>query len=1052
MPEQYYPAMSRSVKKILLKILKRSFITIGVVLLLLIAVPMLFPQAINRKITRWANSNLNGKIAFSGTRLSFFKHFPSLTLTLDNVIINGAAPFENDTLIVAKSIGLGIDLSSVLKSKITINKVFISDAVINIQVDSLGAANYNIYKKHPEATTAANDTNGASLGIKKILIENSRLVYNDQSIPMTINARGFNYTGSGDLSKDIFDLTTHTEIQSFDFYFNRQPYIISKKINADLVTEINTQTLAFIFRKNNLMINQLPVEFNGRFGFVKDGYDMDFNVDSHENDINVILSALPADYQKLFDNTDISGVGIIQLALSGKYIAKDSMMPDLSMSLKVRNGMVNNSKSPFPVKNLHIDMAAKMPHLNADSLTVNIDTLHFNVSDGYFNSVFRVKGLNVPDIYARVNAEIDLEKWHKALGIKPFTFKGKLFLNLQADGKYAKDVEHKGRGKTDTVITSIPKFKLDARFRDGYFKYGKLPGAIDHVSFDVQADCYDNNYKHINLALDNIDISAMSNYIKGYFKLGNTNDFPVDAALQAKIHLDDVKHFYPADSMDLKGDLLADIKVKGNYLPAKKKYPIVAATVNLQNGYVKTKYYPDPVSDIQLAINITDSTESLQGLNVNIKPLTFNFEGEPFSLKAKLKDFTNLQYKVKLKGKLDVGKIYQVFARKGYNVTGIVDADISLKGKQSDATAGNYDALDNKGSITVENLSFTSDIYPKPFLITRGVFRFNQEKIELDTFALKYANSTIILDGTATNVVDYFIKPGSVLQGDLNMQSDCIVVDDFMSAVPDTTHASAANTAPGTPGVILVPKNMNLTFTADVKQVRYTDMVIKDAQGQLTIRNDSILLEETGFNLIDAPIEMDAVYTAVNPKKAFFSYHISAADFDVQKAYKKIKLFHDIASSAEHAEGLISLDYHLSGYLNSSMMPVYPSLNGGGTITAEKIRMHGLKLFNAIGKETGRDSVGGDRDVAKVLIKSTIANNIITIAPTKMRLPPFRASFGGQVSFDKALNLQFRLGLPPLGLIGIPMTITGSEDKPDIHVGKGGEEEALKETMDNEPD
>jgi len=31
------------------------------------------------------------------------------------------------------------------------------------------------------------------------------------------------------------------------------------------------------------------------------------------------------------------------------------------------------------------------------------------------------------------------------------------------------------------------------------------------------------------------------------------------------------------------------------------------------------------------------------------------------------------------------------------------------------------------------------------------------------------------------------------------------------------------------------------------------------------------------------------------------------------------------------------------------------------------------------------------------------------------------------------------------------MTITGSEDKPDIHVGKGGEE-ALKETVDNEPD
>ena len=1041
------------VRRTLFKTLKRITISIVCILLLLIAIPLLFPQAINRKINQWANNNINGNISFSGTRVTFFKHFPALTLVLDNVTLNGPAPFEKDTLIKAKSIGLGIDLSSVFKSQITINKIFLYKAVINIQVDSAGAANYNVYKKKSQNTTASTDSSGASLGIKKILIEESNLVYNDRSIPMTINARGLNYTGTGDLSKEVFDLGTHAEIQSFDFYFNNQPYILSKKINADLITEINTKSLAFIFRKNNLMINQLPVEFSGRFGFLKDGYDMDFNIDSHEKDINVILSALPAGLQKLFDKTDINGVGNIQVALTGKYIAKDSIMPDLSMNLKVRNGTVNNSQSPYPVKNLHIDMSAKMPHLNSDSISVNIDTLHFNLADGFCNSVIRVKGIKVPEIYAKVNAEIDLEKWHKALGIKPFTFKGWLSLNLLAEGKYAKDIVRKGMRKFDTVITSIPKFDLKAKFKDGYFKYAALPGAIDNISFSLQADCPDNNYKHVNLDLENVNISALGNYIKGYFKLGNANDFPIDATLLAKIHLDDIKHFYPIDSLDLKGDLDADITAKGNYQPDQKKYPVIAATVNMQNGYVKTKYYPDPVQDIQFSVNLTDSSESLKGLNVQIKPLTFNFDGEPVSLKAKLKDFTNLDYKVKLKGKLDVGKIYHVFARKGYNVTGIIDADISLKGRQSDATAGNYDNLNNKGSIAVGNLSFTTDLYPNPFLITRGVFRFDQEKIWLDTFAFKYANSTIILNGAATNVVDYIIKPGSVLKGTFNLQSDGIVVDDFMSALPDTTHAVAVattTTAVASSGVVLVPKNLDLDFTADVKQVKYTDMVIRNAKGHLMIRNDSILLKETGFDLIDAPIEMDAVYTAINTQRAFFDYHISASDFDVQKAYKNIKLFHDIASSAGHAEGLISLDYQLNGNLNSSMMPIYTSLKGGGVISARKIKMHGFKMFNAIGRETGKDSLGGNPDVAEVNIKSTIANNIITIERTKIKLAGFRARFEGQVSFDKAIDFRFRLGLPPGGLVGIPMTITGTEDDPKIHIGKGKNGEDLKDEPDKD--
>jgi len=647
-----------SIGRIIGKTIKRVLITVGFLLVLLIAIPFLFPQAINRKINQWANSNINGTISFTGTRLSFFKHFPSLTLVLDNVTLNGPAPFQQDTLIKAKSIGLGIDLSSVFKSQITINKIFLYKASINIQVDSAGAANYSVYKKKKDATTASADSSGASLGIKKILVEESDLVYNDQSIPVTINAHGLNYTGSGDLSKDVFDLNTHAEIQSFDFYFNNQPYILSKKINADLITEINTKSLAFIFRKNTLMINQLPVEFSGRFGFIKDGYDMDFNIDSHENDIDVILSALPASAQNLFTGTDFDGVGNIQVRLLGKYIAKDSIMPDLSMNLKVRNGGVNNSKSPYPVKNLHIDMSAKMPQLNPDSISLNIDTLHFNVADGFCDAVIRTKGTTAPDIYAKVNVEIDLEKWHKALGIKPFSFKGWLSLNFLAEGRYAKDIVRKGMRKYDTVITSIPKFDLKASFKDGYFKYAKLPGAIDNISFNLHADCPDNNYKHVNLDLENVNISALGNYIKGYFKLANANDFPIDATLLAKIHLDDIKHFYPIDSLDLKGDLDADITAKGNYQPDQKKYPIIAATINMQNGYVKTKYYPDPVQDIQFSVNITDSSESLKGLNVHIKPLTFNFDGEPVSLKARLKDFTNLDYKVKLKGKLDVGKIY----------------------------------------------------------------------------------------------------------------------------------------------------------------------------------------------------------------------------------------------------------------------------------------------------------------------------------------------------------------------------------------------------------
>src|ERR1700761_2002118 len=189
--------MSSPVKRVLLKTLKISGIILGSLLLLMFILPFLFPQTITNKIREWANGNINGHVAFNSTSLSFFKHFPSLTLTLYDVDLNGSAPFEKDTLVAAKEVSLGIDLSSVFSSKVTIDKIYLDNALINIQVDSTGRANYLIYKASKQNPNAKDDTSSASLGIDQILVNNSHLIYNDRSIPVKIEARGFDYTGSG---------------------------------------------------------------------------------------------------------------------------------------------------------------------------------------------------------------------------------------------------------------------------------------------------------------------------------------------------------------------------------------------------------------------------------------------------------------------------------------------------------------------------------------------------------------------------------------------------------------------------------------------------------------------------------------------------------------------------------------------------------------------------------------------------------------------------------------------------------------------------------------
>ncbi|HVW62093.1 MAG TPA: AsmA-like C-terminal region-containing protein, partial [Puia sp.] len=422
-------------------------------------------------------------------------------------------------------------------------------------------------------------------------------------------------------------------------------------------------------------------------------------------------------------------------------------------------------------------------------------------------------------------------------------------------------------------------------------------------------------------------------------------------------------------------------------------------------------------------------------------------------LKADLQNFGNLKYNIASRGLLDLGRIYQVFAIKGYDVKGFVEANLSLKGRQSDAQAGHYDRLYNSGTLKVKDLLVSSELFPMPFQIKKGLFRFDQDKMWFDAFDFRYGKTTASLNGWLSNIFGYVSDQHQPIKGHFDLTSDYVLVDEFMAyanpgaaSTPGATSASPVN--PGQTGVVIIPSDISVDFNANVKKVRYNGIDLNDFTGGMTIDSGRLRLDTTRFTLIGAPVEMNASYQSLSPQRAVFDYRIKAKDFDVQRAYREVKIFHDMATSASKAQGIISLDYQLAGKLDGNMHPVYPSLKGGGTLSISKVKVKGLKLFSAVSKETNKDVT--DPDLSKVDFKSTINNNIITLSRTRMKVSVFRLRMEGQASFDGKLNLQVRVGLPPFGLIGIPVKVTGTQDNPKVKAGRSKKGDQLEETEDKE--
>ena len=1025
--------MKSSLFRVLKKTIKVIVISIVSLLLILFLLPYIMPGTISQKIKTFVNRSIDGKIEFSKARLSFFNHFPSLTLTLYDFSSTGSAPFQNEKLLSAGEIAMGIRIPALLRGEIKINEFYISNADVNIHVNEKGEANYNVYKSSASSDTSSSADTTTALKLEKIVIEKSNLVYNDLSSAVLIKARQLNYTGKGDLSKAIFDLTSHIAVDSFDFYYDQEPYILKRRIRADLVTSINTNSLAFEFRNNKLRINRLPIECIGRYEFLKKGYKMNFEFKSVNAELGDIFTVLPPSYQGWLGKTRMQGSAALQATLSGMYIGGTDTMPSMAFDMKIRNGYIAYDKAPVPLRNLYIDFGIRLPALNPDSVSVNIDSVSFNMGKNYFSSVLKIKGYQSPQIFASINSELDLQEVDRALGLVHYDMKGKLTVKLNTMGRFATG-QNPGRLRNDIVVTSIPSFSFQSSLQNGYFHFTALPQPIRQINFTIHADCPDNNYRHISASVDDIDVKVLNNYLKGFIRLKNAENFPVDANLDAVFRLSDIKQFYPLDSTDFSGNLVMNIKSNGNYQPAKKIFPQTEATLKVENASLQTKYYPAPIEKIAVEATIKNKKGTLRDLQVKLQPVSFEFEGKPFMVKADLQDFDNLRYDIVSKGEVDLGKIYKVFSQKGWDVRGTITTDLSLHGNQGDAAAGRYSRLQNSGTLKVNKLLVVSYLYPLPFYIDKGILRFDQDRINFDQFRATYGKSSVVLSGSVSNLFNYMSGRGP-LKGDLHLQSDYLLLDELMAYHADTVSSRPDSLAAGSSGVIMVPNDLDLKFTADVKLVDYNKLHIDSVNGEVLLKDGQVKMNQTGLKLGGASTVMDGDYRTLSPARALFNYHVKMNDFDVQRMYKEVELFRQLAPSAAKAQGIVAVDYNLEGKLNGDMYPIMPSLKGGGVVSVKNVKVKGLKFFSSVSKETGKQEIN-DPDLSKINFKTSIKNNVVTLEKTKIKVAGFRLRLQGQTDFDGRIKFNCRVGLPPFGIIGIPVKVTGTGQQPVVKTGK----------------
>ena len=572
------------------KILKYTGISILALILLAFFLPIVFKGKIVKIVKTEINKNLEAKVDFKDVSLSLFRHFPKLSIGLEDISVTGVHSFEGDTLLSASTVDASVNIMSLFSGKdMKVYGVYLESPRIHALVNREGKANWEITKEDTSASTG--EASAFEVKLEKYAIKNGYVFYKDESSDMRAEITGLDHEGSGNFTQDIFTLTTKTKANTANFSYANIPYLVNAQTGVDADFEISSKTSKYSFKNAAIVVNDLKLIADGFMQLDNDStYSMDIKFDAPSNEFKNILSLVPSIYKSDFDKLKTSGTAGFKGFVKGVY--SPTQIPAYKVDLNIKDGFFQYPDLPQPVKNVQVTAQIANPDGVMDHTVVDITKGHVEMGAEPFDfKIFFKNPETTRYIDAVVKGKLNLAEVTKFVKLDAGTkLSGTVLADAFAKGSLSAIEQHKG------PFTAGGFFDI----RKLYYASKDFPQPIQNGNFKIQ---FENN--------GGIADATTVNVTSGHVEVGKDPfDFtlklsrPVSAmdfigTAKGKLTLDNIKQFVVLEpGTSIKGLLDADVSFSGSKADIdKKNYERINTTgvINLTGINYVSKDYPTGV-------------------------------------------------------------------------------------------------------------------------------------------------------------------------------------------------------------------------------------------------------------------------------------------------------------------------------------------------------------------------------------------------------------------------------------------------------------------------
>ena len=582
-----------------------------------------------------------------------------------------------------------------------------------------------------------------------------------------------------------------------------------------------------------------------------------------------------------------------------------------------------------------------------------------------------------------------------------------------------------------------------------------LNRAALEADMNVDADLVNNKF---TLQDNSISLNAIKLNIDGWAAMQkdgvgmdiklNTNEVGFKELLSL------IPAIYAKDFQDLKTDGKASLTAFAKGTLTQEQMPQFEVALNVENAMFRYPSLPAGVDGINISATVKNPGGNIDATEVTINPFDFTLAGNPFSLKAIVKTPTSdPDLQATAKGTLDLGKIKDVYPLEDMSLNGTIQADMNLAGKLSYIEKEQYDKMKAEGSIRLNGMKLNMKDLPTVD-IQRSTFSFSPRYLQLSETTVNIGNNDVTLDSRFENYLGYALK-GSTLKGSLNISSNHLNLNDFMST--DTTAVQAQATADTTAttsstGAIRIPENLDFNMQANLKEVLFDKMKLENVNGTLLVKNGTIDMRNLSFNTMGGSITANGAYSAPKASQPHLNAGFDMKNIGFAQAYQELGLVQQLAPIFKGLKGNFSGNLQIDTPLDENMSPVMQKVQGSGNLSTKDLSLSGVKFIDQVADIVKKPSMK-EIEVKDLNLGFEIKDGRVNTQPFDLKLGDYTMNLSGSTGLDQTIDYTGKITLPSGGIgsaLGtVDMTIGGTFTSPKVGIdmaslAKNAAEQALK--------